>query len=352
MARVLAGEGWFALTGLLAVLLRSFAKDRVTLLLSLAAPLAFFALVGSFYRHLESEHGVVIPVVLLDRSGTDDGRLLVTAMRGSATPPLSIDDESGSRSTVAVIRICAGFLREGGTIEIESQVPFPGGKDMLRQYVDKAWSVAFGRSAAHRVDVIDRPGLLVRDAASGVSVVFMMFAISSLVSRGLADDACGFGLRLRALGIGALGIVTARCTAMAMIGLAQVVVTLVLAAIAFDVRPANPLALLLVSSAGACSVAAFYCLLAAACGHRSRFVAVAPVATLVLAGLSGALIPRIVLPEVVARAGASLFPAWIIDATRSAMEGDLDLTRLVGLACVTAGALAISSVLVRRTATA
>jgi ABC-2 type transport system permease protein len=340
------------MTRLLAVLLRSFARDRATLVFSLAAPLAFFALAGSFYRHLESEHGVVIHVTVDDQSETDDGRLLADALRESATPPLSVDDAAGARPTVAAIRINAGFRRDGGTVRIENQVPFPGGKDLLRQFVDKAWSVAFGQRTAHRVEMIDRPGLLVRDAASGVSVVFMMFAVSSLVARGLADDAAGFGLRLRALGMSALAVVTARCTAMAMIGLSQVIVTLALAAIAFGVVPVRPIAVLVVSAIGALAVAAFYCLLASACGRRSRFVAVAPVVTLVLAGLSGALIPRIVLPEAVARAGALLFPSWIIDATRSAMEGELDVARLVGLAGVSAGALVLAAVLVRRGAAA
>jgi hypothetical protein len=337
---------------LLRVLLMAFARDRVALMLTLAAPLAFFALVGSFYRHLESDRGVLVRVALVDASGTGDGKRLATALRSSTRPPLSIVDGSTSdadgRGEVALIRIGSGFAREGGSIDVESQVPFPGGKEMLRQLVDRAWSAEFGSTAAHQVRVTERPGLLVRDAASGVSVVFMMFAVSSLVARGLSDDVAGFGLRLRALGVGDLAVASARCAAMAAIGLAQVAATFALAAAAFGVVPERPLALLAISAAGAFAVAAFYSLAAAICGRRTRFVAVAPVLTLALAGLSGALIPRLVLPEAVARVGAALFPSWIIDASRLAVEGQFDLHRFVGLLAVGVLSILATAILMRR----
>jgi ABC-2 type transport system permease protein len=158
-----------------------------------------------------------------------------------------------------------------------------------------------------------------------------MFALSSLVSRGLADDAAGLAARLRSGGFGDFTIITARCLVMTLIGTAQIIVTLAWAAVFFGIVPDAPVAILTAGAMGAFCISAFFALVAAVCGRRGRFVAVAPVLTLVLAGLSGAFIPRFLLPPEVASAGGMLFPCWMIDACRAAIDGRLDLLRILGL---------------------
>ena len=70
--------------------------------------------------------------------------------------------------------------------------------------------------------------------------------------------------------------------------------------------------------------------LAALCGSRARFVAIAPVITWVLSALSGSMIPRILLPSSIASVCGWLFPAWAIDACSAAIDGRFD-GRSIGL---------------------
>jgi hypothetical protein len=88
---------------------------------------------------------------------------------------------------------------------------------------------------------------------------------------------------------------------------------------------------------------AVFILLAAVCRTRARFIALAPLVTLVLGALSGSLIPSMLLPRSMNAVGEYLFPAWGIAAIRSAIEGHGNLP-----ACAALLALAVTATIVSR----
>lgn len=331
-------------------MLGAFAADRVSVVLSLLAPVAFFTLIGSFYAHLERPDGVRIEIVVQDDSGTEDGRRLADAVSTCARDPIIVRQGSAASSSgpFATIVLPARFTRREGAVEILTGVPFPGGTGLVRQLVELSAWTAFGPSFPEiPVTVESAPSRLVRDASVGICLVFMMFSVSSLASRGLADDAAGLRRRLAALGVGPLSLSGARAAVMTAVGFAQMVATFLWARLAFGVVPGSNGALLAAAFAGSFAVAGFTVFLAAACGSRPRFAAASPVIVLVLAAGSGALIPRFLLPAWAAAPGTFMFPSWAIDSSRAAMDGQFDLLHMTGLLVVGAIALPASAAVMR-----
>lgn len=317
-------------------ILRSFLADRASVLLSLLAPIAFFTLVGAFYTHLDEPSGMRIQVAVHDASGSEDGRFLAAAIVRHAPEPIvaTIGEGAsiGPNRPSAIVTIPIGFSRNNAQVSIATQVPLPGAVGMLHQLVELAASTAFGRGpTAITINSVRNPNRLVREASVGISIVFMMFALSSLAAKGLADEAAGLSQRLASLGIRHVQRSVARVAAMTAIGLVQLLVTLAWAAVFFDSMPLAPVVLVLAGVSSAFAVAGFMEFVAIACGTRARFAAISPVVSLVLAAGSGALIPRFVMPERIAAVGSWLFPSWSIDSCRAAMDGRTDWLHVLGL---------------------
>lgn len=317
-------------------LLRALARDRAGIILTLLAPIAFFTLIGSFYQHLERPDGLRILLALQDESGTTEGHRLAQAIRRHAPATVVVRDvaESGEETSALFgdIRIKPGFRSDRGQVQIRAAVPFPGGASLIHQTVELAMLKEFGASAVTmNIETLAVPGRLLGDAAAGVCVGFMMFSIASFVARGLADDAAGLVDRLRSMGFGSLKLVVARCVVMTLVGCCQAAITLCWGTLIFGIWPGALLGLFATCLTGAFCMAAFFGFVAAVCGTRARFAAVAPVLTLALAGISGAFIPKFLLPESIATVGALLFPAWMIDAGRQAVEGGLAVVQMMGL---------------------
>lgn len=315
-----------------AAMLRSFLADRVAVVLSLVAPVAFFTLVGLFYRHLESDGGLRIGIALVDACGSEDSARFLAELERSIAPPLRRVPGGAEGAAAAEITLLAGFTAGRPAVRIRSEVPLPGSGPALRQLVELAAARAFADGVPEpEIELVDRPGRLVRDAVAGICLVFAMFSVASIAARGLADDAAGLSARLRSLGVGPSTYMSARILAMGTIAWAQLAVTFAWAWLAFGIRPEAPLALGVATALSACAVSAFFAAVAAICGTRTRFAAIAPVVTLVLSAFSGSLIPRFVLPAGIAGIGDALFPAWGIDACRRAIDGEWDGAALGGL---------------------
>ena len=214
---------------------------------------------------------------------------------------------------------------------MEAASPLPGASDAALQLVNAANARAFAVDLPTvTVQVISLNGMLVRGSAAGIALIFIMFSSASIASRSLGDDASGLQDRLRSLGISAAASTAARIVAISIIAWCQLALTLAWAALAFQLVPGSVMALTCASFIAAVTSAAFFVALAALCGSRARFVAIAPVITLVLSALSGSMIPRILLPTSIASVGGWLFPAWAIDACSAAIEGRFD-ARSIGL---------------------
>jgi ABC-type multidrug transport system permease subunit len=173
--------------------------------------------------------------------------------------------------------------------------------------------------------------------------MFALFSCSSLALRGLADEAAGFGDRLRSLRIGRLRRVSARVLALALIGCVQLAWTFVFAAVAFGIVPASPAALVAAVIASAAAIAGTVVALAALCRTRARFAAVSPVVTLVLSGLGGSMVPLVLMPPALAWLARALFSAWAIEACSAGLRSGSSMQALALLAAWTATMLLVAS---------
>jgi ABC-2 type transport system permease protein len=233
--------------------------------------------------------------------------------------------EPGSHGVLATVHIPVGFSRADPRVLVEAASPLPGASDAALQLVNAANARAFAVDLpAVTVQVTSLNGMLVRGSAAGIALIFIMFSSASIASRSLGDDASGLQDRLRSLGVSAAASTAARIVAISVIAWCQLALTLAWAALAFQLVPGSVLTLMFASFVASVTSAAFFVALAALCGSRARFVAIAPVITLVLSALSGSMIPRILLPTSIASVGGWLFPAWAIDACSAAIDGRFD----------------------------
>jgi ABC-2 type transport system permease protein len=316
-------------------MLRSFVADRVAALLTLLAPLAFFTLIALFYRHLEATDGFRFEIAVVDESGSADARLFAEAMQSCAMQRVHVSEvrESGlsTHGVLATVHIPNGFSRSDPRVLVEAASPLPGASDAALQLVNAANARAFAVDLpAVTAQVTSLNGMLVRGSAAGIALIFIMFSSASIASRSLGDDASGLQDRLRSLGVSAAASTAARIVAISIIAWCQLALTLAWGALAFQLVPSSLMALICASFIAAVTSAAFFVALAALCGSRARFVAIAPVITLVLSALSGSMIPRVLLPTSIASVGGWLFPAWAIDACSAAIDGQFD-GRSIGL---------------------
>ena len=336
-------------------MLRSFVADRVAAILTLLAPLAFFTLIALFYRHLEATDGFRFEIAVVDESGSADARLFAEAMQSCGMQRVHVSEvrESGlsTHGVLATVHIPNGCSRSDPRVLVEAASPLPGASDAALQLVNAANARAFAvELPAVTAQVTSLNGMLVRGSAAGIALIFIMFSSASIASRSLGDDASGLQDRLRSLGVSAAASTAARIVAISIIAWCQLVLTLAWAALAFQLVPSSIIALIYASFIAAVTSAAFFVALAALCGSRARFVAIAPVITLVLSALSGSMIPRILLPTSIASVGGWLFPAWAIDACSAAIDGRFDGRSIGMLTAMSVASTLVALFFARRSA--
>jgi len=339
-------------------LLRSFAADKPGLALAFVAPIAFFSLFALFFGHLESRDGVRFPIAIVVESKSDGAERLAEALLARGAGRVSVERVepppsagAGVPGFVGEIRIPPDFDPGAPSVIIDSRWPLPGVADALKQMVAAAGaSAATGREVAPDVRVIDRSssGTLTRAAVPGIAIMFILFALSAHAGRGVGDDESGLGERLRSLGVSARGRMLARFVTLGVIAFIQLIAIFVFAALAFGIVPESPLALVAAALLAALACAAFTSALCELCGTRARFASVSPIATLILAGLGGSMVPVAVLPEFLAAPSRWLFSGWSVEACLRAIEGTLAATELGLLAASSLLMLLVAAVFAQR----
>lgn len=334
-------------------LLKSFTRDRGTLLLAFLAPLAFSALFGSFYVHLDSPNGTRFDVALVTTEpasphAKDLSAAILKRAAGRVHISLATHDPVHCDAVIIVPHELDGAT---SPVIIESRFPLPGLNDALRMLVQAANADLVSTSSnikAPSIEIEDQTkhGIMLRQNAAGIPVLFVLFALSSLVGRGLTEDALGLRDRLASAGLNRRRQELASVLALTTIAWVQIAVTLGLLVVVFGVQPASLFGLLLTTTFTASASAAFISLLAVLCGSRARFAAVAPVVVLLLSGLAGSMVPIEILPDVLAQPSRWLFTRWSIEACAGAINGG-EFLASVGLLCAwTLGCLAVLLVIV------
>jgi hypothetical protein len=329
-------------------LLRGFARDRGALLFALFAPLAFGALFGMLYTHLDSRDGIRFSIALVVADDcSPPSRKLAEAILARSGGRLVIEraKEPAARAD-AVIRIPPSDAAAGALATIESRYPLPGLNDAVRLLVEAAHAEASlhacgGTASPLPIEDLTQRGMLLRRNAAGIPVLFALFAISSLAARGLGDDAAGLRDRLASLGVSRRKQLLSIIGAWTVVASVQMTATFAMLAAVFGVLPVSAAGLAVAAVASAAAIASTISLLAEVAGSRARFAAAAPIVALVLGGLSGSMVPVEILPEALAAPSRWLFTRWCIEACAAALEDGAIWSHVAQLGCWTVACTAV-----------
>ncbi len=299
-------------------LLRSWISDRGALVLGMIAPIALFCVLAMFYEHLGTDRAAMPRIEVSDHSGTPDGAMLAAALRAASN-----EGSSGSGlGALATLVVQEGTTRDAVHIDVALALPLPGARVALRHLVEAASARAFTATPTPlEIDFIESPPPLARAGAVGLALLFTMFAVTSLMARGMGDHEEGLGDRLSSLRVGVGTRMAGRCVALTIIGGAQMCVTMAFALVWLRLRPAHIMELVFTIAFAAVAIASTMQCLACLCGTRARFAAVAPVVVMALGVVSGAMVPLALMPESFRHMGEWVFVSWATVGMQHAIDG-------------------------------
>ena len=319
-------------------ILRSFLRDKSTLLIALIAPIAFFLMFAIFYRHLDSPKGVQFQIALVSKN-SPDADLFAEAilLRHDAYLELTRIVETTNILAAdylnfdAVIILDENFSRNHLSVEMVSYSPFPGISSALRTLVIATAAEVFAQNNPPLI-IHDRTttGGLLRSSTPGIPVLFVLIAISSLVARGIADEESGLADRICSLGVSRKTQILSRMIALTTLAFVQMLTIFLIAAAFFKIFPIAIFSLTVVTLAGSIALTSFITVLAGICRSRARFALIAPVATLILATLGGGIIPLKLLPPAIATLSNYSFTGWTTAACAQSIDGVIPFP-LIGL---------------------
>jgi ABC-2 type transport system permease protein len=151
--------------------------------------------------------------------------------------------------------------------------------------------------------------------AAGLGVLFLMFAVAGRSSILLEERESGILRRLLAAEVGLARLLLGRWLFLVLLGVVQVTVMFVWAAVAFglDLFTARHLAgFAVITVAAAAAAAAFGLLLSSACRTRAQLNGVSVVTVLILAVIGGNLFPSFLMPSGLRALGRLAFNWWAL----------------------------------------
>ena len=319
-------------------ILRSFLRDRSTLLMAIVAPISFFLIFALFYRHIDSPTGVQFRIVIVGETNPDSD-LFVEAMMRRHDDHLELvrsvkkngDLENGYLDFDAVVHLGDNFSRDHLSVEMISNTPFPGMSSALRTLVFASSAEAFSAKNPP-LTILDRTtvGGLLRSSTPGIPVLFVLIAISSLIARGIADEEFGLADRTCSMGVSRKTQLLARIVALTILASAQMFLIYLIAAALFGIFPIAIISLIAATLAGSVALTTFMATLAGLCRSRARFALIAPIATLILGTLGGGIIPLKLLPPAIASLSNFSFTGWTTIACTKSIDGVIPF-QLIGI---------------------
>jgi ABC-2 type transport system permease protein len=171
---------------------------------------------------------------------------------------------------------------------------------------------------ARRVEKDEGPGgsSMVSYYAAGISVMFLLFAMAGAAGAILAEEEYGTLERLMCGNVPMGALLLANWVFFAAVGVAQILVMFIWAAVIFglDLFAAQTLlgfgAMTLLTAAAA---AAFGILLATLCRTRAQLGGMSTIVILIMSALGGSMVPRFVAPAVFDFTSRFTFNGWALD---------------------------------------
>jgi len=346
----------------LKISLLSVLRDRVALVLTFVLPLLFFSVFAAVFVPMDEASFQAVKTIVVAEQGPSFASRL--AERIAAQPGLEItrrtpgereaaleDVRSGRTAVVLIVPAglqpaIPGATSGDGQVELHSDRSNPLAAEMVRSLVlastaellaESYFGAAEGRGfeplAVRVIDAMGASGKRpsISFFAAGLGVMFLMFAVTGRSSILLEERENGVLGRLMAARVGMTRLLVGRWLFLVLLGVAQVLVMFVWAALAFGLDLFTPrhlagFTVTTLSIAGA--AAAFGLILSAACRTRAQLNGVAVVVILTLSVIGGNMFPSFLMPEGLQSVGRLTFNAWALAAYRKVFWYERPLSEL------------------------
>jgi ABC-2 type transport system permease protein len=359
----------------------NLARDRVALLLTFVLPLLFFSVFAAVFAGVDEAASRPVRVLLaVEGHGpfvtgiaaelASEPRLRVTEVDRAA----ALDAVRRGKAQVAVVLpsglrpTLPGSTTAGPPVELVADRSNPLAIEVVRGLVQGAALAAGSRlaspsSGAQRASAAEVLPLVVVDAvgdpgrrpsvaffAAGLGVMFLMFAVAGRSSILLDERESGILQRMLAAEVGLSRLLLGRWLSLVIVGVLQVTVMFVWAALGFGLElftPRHLAGFAVVTAATAAAAAGFGLVLSSACRTRAQLNGVSVVVILVFAAVGGNLFPSFLMPEGLREAGRLTFNAWALSGYQKVFWYDLPVTSLAVELAVLVGWTAVFLVAAR-----
>lgn len=347
-------------------------RDRVALVLSFVLPLAFFSIFASVFRGMDQGSDVDAMIVLEDPhpAAARLVELLEAAPRvaivGAARSPTRENAQGAVRAGLvdAAVVIPSGFgdaLRLPGAPPVRVDVLVDTSNPMVASVVTGAlqsMSLELGyevlvaklgfadddvpRLSFDVVDVLGRSGKepSVAFFASGIGVMFLMFAVSGRSAILLEERESGVLVRMLSARLGMTRLLVGRWIFLTLLGVVQVTAMFVWGSLMFGLElwvPRHLTGFAVLTPVTAATAAGFGLVLSAMCRTRTQLNGVAAVVILILSALGGNMFPGFLMPEGLRALGLATFNAWALAGYQKIFWYEQSVSQLAPQLLVLAG---------------
>jgi ABC-2 type transport system permease protein len=163
---------------------------------------------------------------------------------------------------------------------------------------------------------LQRQGAMISYYAAGIAVMFLMFSMAGAAAALLDHQENGTLERLLSGRLSIAGLVIAHWLFYALMGVMQVAVMFVFAAVAFGLDLWHVPTLICCGVLSVCTSlasAAFIMLLATICRSRQQLEGMSTIVILIMSALGGSMVPRFVMPEFIHQTSRLTFNGWALD---------------------------------------
>jgi len=162
-----------------------------------------------------------------------------------------------------------------------------------------------------------KPRSLVAYYAAGISVMFLLFSMASGAGGSLLEEQeRGTLERVLATNIGMKTLLLGHWLFFSFMGIAQIILMFVWAAVVFNLdlwSPRHLLGFVAMTVATACAASAFGIVLATICKSRTQLGGVSTIVILIMSALGGSMIPRFIMPAFMNTTALFTFNGWALD---------------------------------------
>lgn len=329
-------------------------KDRSALALTFVLPLVFFSVFASVFSSMDDQTGQSLQVALeVQQYGVFTEQVVKNLQENPALTMTTVVAQNDpkwlirNRQVDAAIVLPAAFedqvdagvtARVNVLIDSSNPLVAPAVSGHLMQAMIDAAAMLSDEDEVLAeplaISVVDAVGGGQKQAsvaffAAGLGVLFLMLSITNRAGMMLDERQSGVLARMLSTQLTVSEFLLGRAAFFTLLGLVQVCVMFVWAALVFGLDLWSHLgAFLVLAVCSSLSASAFALALNMLCRTREQLTAVATITVLLLAAIGGNLFPRFLMPDWLQELGWLTFNAWAVDGFQQLFWYDASLSSL------------------------